>query len=158
MCVSFLPKSVPIHAKCLGDGTGERARERRRRHDGATETARQMALGRGARGFPSGGNVCRSGVPKRPVFPANTPKLRAPWAHGPVGRPPTASAQPIFTSLSIASNAHPVVSPHPPSTPLGGDRGGSKTLRKILINERFFFFFSFFFFFHFSCSPTRSSV
>lgn len=59
-----------------GTGTGERARERRRRNQGATETARGSRTGCGARGFPSGGNVCRSGVPKRSSFPANPPKLR----------------------------------------------------------------------------------
>jgi len=48
--------------------------------DGAsvTETACRLRTGCGARGFPSGGNVCRSGVPKRELFPANPPKTAGP--------------------------------------------------------------------------------
>jgi hypothetical protein len=75
VCVSFLPKSVPIHAKCSGDGTGERARERRMQR-GCDRDGTSARMGRGMRGFPSGGNVCRSGVPKRSAFPANLPKLQ----------------------------------------------------------------------------------
>lgn len=64
-----------VRRGCGGNGGREAGRRRRR-----------WRAGSGARRFPSGGNVCRSGVPKRPPFPANPPKVpgrRPPWTPRP---------------------------------------------------------------------------
>lgn len=105
VCVGcVLPSEKRSHScEMLGGQDGrvnERARvsERRWRDDSATKTPWSARAGRGARGFPSGGNVCRSGVPKRFTFPANPPKvLLLHPSTGRMGRPHHFPTRPLIS-------------------------------------------------------------
>lgn len=73
VCPSFR-KAFPFMRNAWGDG-----RVNARVSNGVgTKVRRRRCVKYGwtrVRGFPSGGNVCRSGVPKWVAFPVNSPKL-----------------------------------------------------------------------------------